>query len=163
MVPKMKQTVKNIEWRFVKRHLCGVLVHRIRLYADVWLDAHHKHDSNQVVTSLMHVITDVKRRKGMLPPTLRIQADNTMRENKNIYMFALCAALVGLGFFQEVGLCFLLVGHLHEDIDQRFSTISNTLKRSDIDSMKELLSQVEKGTSYTEAYVSERHLENVRD
>ena len=99
----------------------------------------------------------------MLPPTLQIQADNTTRENKNVYMFALCAALVGLGFFQEVGLYFLLVGHTHEDIDQRFSTISNTLKRSDIDSMKELLSQVEKGTSYTEAYVSARHLENVRD
>ena len=44
-----------------------------------------------------------------------------------------------------------------------FSTISNTLKSSDIDSMKKLLSQVEKGTSYTEAYVSARHLENVRD
>ncbi|HYP42796.1 MAG TPA: hypothetical protein VEQ18_02125, partial [Candidatus Nitrosocosmicus sp.] len=42
---------------------------------------------------------------GMLPPTLRIQADNTTQENKNIYMFSLCAALVGLGFFQEMSLC----------------------------------------------------------
>jgi hypothetical protein len=33
---------------------------------------------------------------------LRIQADNTTRENKNVYMFALCAALVGLEYFQEV-------------------------------------------------------------
>jgi hypothetical protein len=38
-------------------------------------------------------------------------------ENKNIYMFALCVALVGLGYFQEVQLCFLIVGHTHEDID----------------------------------------------
>jgi hypothetical protein len=36
----------------------------------VWIDAHHKHDSNQVITSVMHVIADVRRRKGRLPPTL---------------------------------------------------------------------------------------------
>jgi hypothetical protein len=46
MVPKMRQTVKNIESCFVKTHLCGVLVHGIGLYVDVWVDAHHKHDSN---------------------------------------------------------------------------------------------------------------------
>jgi hypothetical protein len=143
MVPKMRQTVKNIESRFVKTHLCGVLVHGIGLYADVWIDAYHKHDSNQVITSIMHVIVDVRRRKGRLPPTLRIQADNYTRENKNIYMFALCAALVGLGYFQEVQLCFLIVGHTHEDIDQRFSIISNTLKRTNIDSLKELLELVQ--------------------
>jgi hypothetical protein len=72
MVPKMRQTVKNIESRFVKTHLCGVLVHGIGLYADVWIDAHHKHNSNQVITLVMHVIADVRRRKGRLPPTLRI-------------------------------------------------------------------------------------------
>jgi hypothetical protein len=106
MVPKMRQTVKNIESGFVKTHLCGVLVRGIGLYVDVWIDAHHKHDSNQVITSVMHVIANVQRRKGRLPPTLRIQADNCIQKNKNIYMFALCAALVGLGYFQEVHLCF---------------------------------------------------------
>jgi hypothetical protein len=35
MVPKMRQTVKNIESRFVKTHLCEVLVHGIGLYTDV--------------------------------------------------------------------------------------------------------------------------------
>jgi hypothetical protein len=55
------------------------------------------------------------------------------------------------------------VGHTHEDIDQRFSIISNTLKRTNIDSLKELLELVQRGTSYTKAFVSTRHLENVRD
>jgi hypothetical protein len=55
------------------------------------------------------------------------------------------------------------VGHTHEDIDQRFSIISNTLKRTNIDSLKELLQPVERGTSYIEAFVSTKHLENVRD
>jgi hypothetical protein len=58
--------------RFVKTHLYGVLVHGIGLYADVWIDAHHKHDNNQVITMVMHVIVDVRRRKGQLPTTLRI-------------------------------------------------------------------------------------------
>jgi hypothetical protein len=55
------------------------------------------------------------------------------------------------------------VGHTHEDIDQRFSIISNTLKRTNIDSLKELLQLVEKGIWYTEAFVIARHLENVRE
>jgi hypothetical protein len=142
MVPKMRQTVKNIESRFVKTHLCGVLVYSIGLYADVWIDVHHKHDSNEVITSVMHVIANVRWRKGRLPPTLQIQVDNCTQENKNIYMFALCAALVGLGYFQEIQLCFLIVGHTHQDIDQRFSIISNTLKRTTIDLLKELLELV---------------------
>jgi hypothetical protein len=111
--------------------------------------------------TVMHVIADVRRRKGRLAPTLRIQADNTTCENKNIYMFSLCAALMGLGYFQEVRLCFLIVGHTHEDIGQCFSIISSTLNRTNIDSLKELLQLVERGTSYTEAFVSARHLENV--
>ena len=130
MVLKLRQAIKGIEGRYVKTHLCGVLVHGEGLYADVWIDSHHKHDSNQVITSIMHVIADVRtRRGGTLPPVLRIQANNCGRENKNQYMFALCAMLVGLGYFAEVYLSFLLVGHTHEDIDQRFSVISGTLKR----------------------------------
>jgi hypothetical protein len=34
------------------------------------------------------------------------------------------------------------VWHMHEDIDQRFRIISNTLKRTNIDSLKELLELV---------------------
>ena len=76
-------------------------------------------------------------------------------------MFALCATLVGLGFFQEVELSFLIVDYTHEDIDQRLNCISTTLKRSDVDSLKEMLSLIERGTSSTEAFVSARLLENV--
>jgi hypothetical protein len=34
---------------------------------------------------------------------------------------------------------FFLVEHTHEDIDQYFSIILNTLKRTNIDSLKELM------------------------
>ena len=60
-----------------------MLVHGEGLYLDVWIDLHHKLDNNQVVTSIMHVIDDVRtRRGGKLPPILRIQVDNCGRENK---------------------------------------------------------------------------------
>ena len=76
--------MKGIEGWYVKTHLCGVLVYREGLYSDVWIDLHHKHDSNQVVTSIMHVIDDVRTCHGeKFPPVLRIQADNCGRENKN--------------------------------------------------------------------------------
>ena len=78
----------------MKMHLCGVLVHDLGLYCHVWVDAHHKHDSNQVVTSIVKVLGDVRIRRGTFPPTLCIQADNCLRENKNKYMFAFCACLV---------------------------------------------------------------------
>ena len=112
----------------MKTHLCGILVHGVALYTHLWFDAHHAHDNNQVVTSLAKVLDDVRSRKGSLPPVLRIQADNYGRENKNKYMFAYCASLVALGYFREVRLSFLIVGHTHEDIDQQFSIIFGVLK-----------------------------------
>ena len=78
-------------------------------------------------------------------------------------MFVFCAALVGLGYFVKVYLSFLLVGHTHEDIDQRFSVISSTLKRHDIDSMQELMKLIQKGASHIEAFTSTRHLQYVWD
>jgi hypothetical protein len=162
-VPKFRQSVKGIESRYVKTHLCGVLVHGVGLYCHVWIDAHHKHDSNQVVTSIMKVLQDVKHRRGKLAPVLRIQADNCGRENKNVYIFGLCATLVALGFFKEIQLSFLIVGHTHEDIDQRFSSISSALKHQDIDSLKEFLDVIRARPIHTEPFVHAEHLEHIRD
>ena len=59
MVPKLHQLVKGIKSRYVKIHLCGILVHGVGLYTDIWVDTHHKHDSNQVVTLIMNVLQDI--------------------------------------------------------------------------------------------------------
>jgi hypothetical protein len=139
LVPKMCQTVKNIEGRYVKTHLCGILVHGWGLYCDLWIDAHHRHDSNQVVTSIMGVLNAVHSARGTLLPILCIQVDNCVRENKNKFLFGQCTTLVGLGYFEEVCMGFLIVGHMHSDIDQRFSSISHVLKGDDINSLSELL------------------------
>ena len=70
MVPKLCQSVKGIEGRYVKTHLCSVLVHGVALCTHLWFDVHHVHDNNQVVTSLAKVLGDVRSRKGSLPPVL---------------------------------------------------------------------------------------------
>ena len=164
MVPKLRQLVKSIESRYVKTHLCGVLVHGVGLYTNIWIDTHDKHDSNQVVTSIMHVLQNVCNRQGnILPPKLRIQADNCGRWNKNQYMFTLCVTLMAFKYFVEVYLSFLIVEHTHEDIDQKFSTIFGILKSRDIDLLKELLELVRKGALYTKAFATSRHLEYVWD
>jgi hypothetical protein len=98
-----------------------------------------------------------------LPPVLRIQADNCGRENKNIYVLGLYATLVALGFFKEIQLSFLIVGHTHEDIDQCFSSISSALKHRDIDSMKELLHVIRSRPTHTEPFVHAEHLECIRN
>jgi hypothetical protein len=88
----------------------------------------------------MKVLQDVKQRRNRFPPYLQIQANNCGKENKNVYILALYGTLVALEIFKEIQLSFLLVGHIHEDIDQRISTISAALKHQDIHSLKELLS-----------------------
>ena len=71
----------------MKTHLWDILVHGEGLYLDVSIDSYHKHDRNQVITSIMNIINDVRdRRGGMLPLVLHIQADNYGRENKNQYL-----------------------------------------------------------------------------
>jgi hypothetical protein len=70
---------------------------------------------------------------------------------------------VALGIFKEIQLSFLLVGHTHEDIDQRFSTILAALKHQDIHSLKELLSIIKKKPTHTEPFVVAEHLEHIRN
>ena len=142
MVPKMRQCIKNIEDLYVKTHMCGVLVYGWGLCCDLWIDAHHKHDSNHVVTSIMRVLEYVHHSRVSLPPIVSIQVDNYVWENKNKYLLRLCAALIGLGYFEEVWVSFLFVGHIHIDTNQCFSCISHVLKRDDIDSLPELLNLI---------------------
>ena len=65
----------------------------------------------------------------VLPPTLFIQLDNCSRENKNRYFFAYVESFVAWGFFREIIVSFLQVGHTHIDIDQVFSRFAVYLRK----------------------------------
>jgi hypothetical protein len=94
------------------------------IYCHVCIDAHHKHDSNQVITSIMNVLHDVKQRRSRLPPYLRIQADNCGRENKNVYILALYRTLVALGIFKEIQLSFTSRKRGHKRLQEQLGSES---------------------------------------
>ena len=54
-----------------------------------------------------------------MPPNIHFQLDNC-GENKNKEFFTYCAILVELGYFEEITVGFLIVGHTHASIDQYF-------------------------------------------
>ena len=63
-----------------------------------------------------------------LPRKLYLQLDNFAKDNKNKYLMAFLSLLTAWGVFKEIQVSFLLVGHMHEDIDAYFSHLSKALK-----------------------------------
>ena len=158
-LPHFKRTPPRLEGnRFLKTHVCGVLVHGFKLFCDVWIDTLHLHDSNQVATSIMRAIRSVHLSRGKLPPILRIQADNCWRENKNKFIFGLCSMLVAQNIFQTVKMGFLMVGHTHEDIDQVFSVISRELKSRYVLTMPDMIKRIGQKIGGGRTESSEVHL-----
>eukprot|EP00873_Tetraselmis_striata_P041582 jgi/Tetstr1/461846/TSEL_006925.t1 len=82
-------------------------------------------------------------------PYIRIQMDNTVRENKNRNVAALCNWLVSIGICDVIHLVFLPVGHTHERVDQIFSRISLALSRSSAYTIEAFLDLVAKAFSPT--------------
>ena len=66
-----------------------------------------------------------------LPPMLNLQLDNAFGDNKNRFVFVFCSLLTYHGVFQEVYINFLIVGHMHDDIDALFGRWSYKLRRTD--------------------------------
>jgi len=58
-----KQILKNIVSQFMKTYLYNLLVHGVGLYGDVYIDTYHKHNINQVIVTLMHMITNMKQKR----------------------------------------------------------------------------------------------------
>ena len=72
----------------------------------------------------------MKKRIGKLPPVLLLQLDNTTKSCKGRWLLAWLALLVHSRAFNKILVSFLPVGHTHEDIDQFFSRISKTLRKT---------------------------------
>uniref|UniRef100_K1RDW3 DUF7869 domain-containing protein n=1 Tax=Magallana gigas TaxID=29159 RepID=K1RDW3_MAGGI len=76
------------------------------------------HSTNLTLSVLLSVIYMLRE---SLPDVFYLQMDNCARENKNRYLLAFMAYLVGKGVFRKIKVSFLMVGHTNEDIDQVFS------------------------------------------
>ena len=117
------------------------------------------HDANPTANILLQVL----KSHTPLPPTLYLQFDNCFRENKNRFIFGVCALLIELKVVKKVSYIiriltkyvhqaklyrnvllflyiqikfnFLPVGHTHEDVDQMFSRISGHLRKQGAESI----------------------------
>jgi hypothetical protein len=74
-----------------------------------------------------------------LPRNLYLQLDNCAKDNKNQSLMAFISMLIHCGVFKEIQVGFLLVGHIHEDIDAYFSHLSKTLKYKNTFIMADLI------------------------
>ena len=114
------------EIRRIKMHLYGALVHGIGAYAFTIPD-HEPQGHNTTIQVLHHILCDISN-KSYLPKVLKLQVDNTTKQNKGQFLYGYLDLLVEYGVFETVEVSFLPVGHTHEDIDQFFSRISVWLR-----------------------------------
>jgi len=83
-----------------------------------------------VISRVLDLLQQLLPSGAALPENFILAADNTPRESKNQIMLSFLAYLVSSGRFATTELQFLQVGHTHNELDQRFSTIATVLSRS---------------------------------
>jgi hypothetical protein len=133
--------LKNKAWVTDKKKLQmqygAFIVHGHGTFAYCWDDRMRK-DADMWATLLLQTILKMYKEyqdKGKKwPETLYLQADNAS-DNKNLAIYAVCQLLRDLGIFKKVKLCFLPVGHTHEDIDAVFGALAKKLNGIDVYTM----------------------------
>jgi hypothetical protein len=116
---------RPLETRLVGAHLPG------RGFMGFWVYPYFSQGASGCATLIHRILCAVLRKEGRLPRVLVLHMDNTCKENKNNEMVKYLAFLVFHDVFDEVRIVFLLVGHTHTIIDQRFSVISRALSSKD--------------------------------
>jgi hypothetical protein len=64
-----------------------------------------------------------------LPRKLLLQMDNYVKDNMNHPLLAFLSLLIAHKVFEEVELGFLVVGHIHEDINKSFGNLLKILRK----------------------------------
>ena len=95
--------------------------------------------SNLVISILWCYILTFYENHNFLPDILYFQSDNAAKESKNQYLMCFLALLVKMGYFKEVHFHMLPVGHTHVDVDQMFSNVAKKYKKSNCESMVDLI------------------------
>lgn len=86
-----------------------------------------KKGGNFTAECVVRVLSELAQLRP-LPPTLYLQGDNGT-DNKNRTIIGLNTFLVARGVVKRLEHIFLLSGHTHEDVDQRFRVISGHLDK----------------------------------
>ncbi|KAL3685548.1 hypothetical protein R1sor_003570 [Riccia sorocarpa] len=141
-LPHFSKQPKSVDGAALKGvHLVGAMIFHGKLHTRAFLTYNNlKSDSNLTITVLQKILLEWE---SILPPTLYLQLDNTVRENKNNILFAYLAMLLEKKVFTKIKLGFLLVGHTHDFVDQMFSRFSQALRRENAFTMSRLRSVIE--------------------
>ena len=114
ILPHAKEHLKDNDG-LVETKVTGVLVHG-HFFDTYVVEPQVAHDSNLSITCLHRTLMKLFR-KGGVPKVLYLQVDGGS-ENKNQWMMSYLSLLVEVKLFRKIKMCFLPVGHTHEDIDQ---------------------------------------------
>ncbi|KAL3680782.1 hypothetical protein R1sor_023738 [Riccia sorocarpa] len=141
-LPHFSKQPKSVDGAaLVGVHLVGAMIFHGKLRTRVSLTYNNlKSESNLTITVLQKILLEWE---SILPPTLYLQLDNTVRENKNNILFAYLAMLLEKKVFTKIKLGFLLVGHTYDFVDQMFSRFSQALRRENAFTMSRLRSMIE--------------------
>ena len=122
-LPHTSTSLKS-DSNMVETKITGVLVHGRNFNCYV-SEPQVKHDTNLSLTCLHDTLMDELASDPA--DTLYVQVDGGS-ENKNQWVIAYFVLLISLKIFKKIKMCFLPVGHTHEDIDQGFSCIARKLR-----------------------------------
>ena len=56
----------------------------------------------------------------LLPPVLYVQLDNCWKDNKSQWIICFWSLFVAKAVFKNIQVPFMLIGHMHDDIDASF-------------------------------------------
>jgi hypothetical protein len=134
-MPRVNTKSKKSGRKYFKQFVNGVLVHGLQWYTFLGHDAYGMRGwADLQIECLLRAVVEIDEDYRILgkslPRILYLQLDNAS-DNKNKYMMAFTEHLVNVGVFDKVEIGFLVVGHTHEDIDQRFSVLSKHLNLFD--------------------------------
>lgn len=109
-----------------KLHIAGLLDHSRDESTFIMHLEHWPKGPSLMCTILYHAIRRLRMQSPA--PILYLQADNSSKENKNKFIFALLCLLIEFGWYQRIELHCMVVGHTHGPIDQVFSTMQSAIK-----------------------------------
>jgi len=129
----------------VKYKTTGVLAHGFGYFlyvADPVLPANANLNVEvlyQTLQYMLEVLADPNDDRITVPPDeLFIQVDGAS-DNRALVVFMFCELLIRMGMFDTIKMSFLIVGHTHNDIDQKFAPITKALRAETIKSVDDLI------------------------
>lgn len=112
--------------------------------AHIYKEAMGAKGGNNVASLILRSL----KRKGLLQPgnkggKLSLFFDNCVGQNKNNCVIHLAPLLVEAGFFSEVEICFLIVGHTKNSCDRIFNSLKKKTRKATIWTYEQLLRAVD--------------------